>query len=118
MKYQKGEIVQGIVSGIEDYGFFVKIDKDYSGLVHISEIVQGFVTNINNYVNLDETIYVYILDINKDSKQMQLSIKNINYRINDPNKKVEESLKGFLPLEQNLNIWTSETLEELNKTEK
>ncbi|MDD4188048.1 MAG: S1 RNA-binding domain-containing protein [Bacilli bacterium] len=118
MKYQKGEIVQGIVSGIEDYGFFVKVDKDYSGLVHISEIVQGFVADINNYIKLDEVIYVHILDINKETKQMKLSIKNINYRINDSNKKVKESLKGFLPLEQNLDIWTNKTLEELNINEK
>lgn len=118
MKYQKGEIVQGVVLGIEDYGFFVKIDKEYSGLVHISEIVQGFVTNINDYVNVEEKIYVHILDVDKESKQMKLSVKNINYRINDPNKKVSESLKGFLPLEQNLNIWTNNTLDELNKNEK
>ena len=36
--YQKGDIVKGVVSGIEPYGIFVKVDSDYSGLIHISEI--------------------------------------------------------------------------------
>ena len=35
---KKGDIIECIVSGIEEYGFFIKTKDDYSGLVHISEI--------------------------------------------------------------------------------
>jgi predicted RNA-binding protein with RPS1 domain len=46
---------------------------------------------------------------------MKLSIKNINYRINNSNNNVQESLRGFLPLHEKLDDWTNETLEEIKK---
>ena len=117
MKYQKGDIVQAEVTGIEEYGFFVKIANQYNGLIHISEMVEGFVNNINDYVKLGEIINVHILGIDENSSQMKLSIKNINYRINNTDDKVHESIRGFLPLHEKLEIWTNETLEQLRKTE-
>ena len=59
--YKKGDIVKGVVSGIESYGVFVKIDEDYSGLIHISEISNRFVRNISDYVKQNEIINVKIL---------------------------------------------------------
>ena len=117
MILKKGDIVPAEVTGIEEYGFFVKVANKYDGLIHISEIIEGFVNNINDYVKLGEIIHVHILDIDEENNQMKLSIKNINYRINDSNNKVHESLRGFLPLHEKLEFWTSETLEELRKTE-
>ena len=43
LKYDKGKIVTGQVTGIEKYGIFVSLDEFYSGLIHISEISDGFV---------------------------------------------------------------------------
>ena len=43
--YKVGDIVKGVVSGIEEYGIFVTLENDFSGLIHISEITQGFVSN-------------------------------------------------------------------------
>ena len=51
-EYKKGNIVTGCVTGIEKYGIFVSLDNYYSGLVHISEISDSFVRNINDYVNI------------------------------------------------------------------
>ena len=61
--YQKGDIIKGVVSGIEPYGIFVKIDDDYSGLIHISEISSKFVRNVGDYVKQGEVIKIKILDI-------------------------------------------------------
>ena len=47
--YIVGNIVKGEITGIESYGLFVKLDNDYTGLVHISEITNNFVKDINNY---------------------------------------------------------------------
>lgn len=113
--YKKGDIVEGIVTGIEDYGIFISLENDYSGLIHISEITQGFVTDINKYVKIGDSIFVYIVDVNQEAKHLILSIKNINYRYNDETKPVKESIRGFLPLHQKLKEWTAEKIEEIDK---
>ena len=112
--YKVGDIIKGVVSGIEEYGIFVTLENDFSGLIHISEITQGFVSNINKYVNIGDSIYVYIQDIDKEKKRLNLSIKNINYNYDDENKKVKETLKGFLPLSENLDKWIETKLNEID----
>ena len=53
-----GDIVTGTVTGIENYGVFVSLGENSSGLIHISEISDFFVRNVNDYVELNETIKV------------------------------------------------------------
>ena len=43
MHYKIGEIVEGIITGIQPYGAFVSLDDETCGLIHISEISDGFV---------------------------------------------------------------------------
>lgn len=108
------DIVKGEVTGIESYGIFVKLEDDYSGLVHISEMSDRFVKDVNSYVKIGEEIYVEIKQINEEEKKCILSIKNINYRF-DKNKKVRESVRGFYPLKKQLPIWIEEKTEEIMK---
>ena len=58
MKYKVGNVVQGKVTGITDYGIFLTLDDGYSGLIHISEISDKFVQNISEYVSLNEILSV------------------------------------------------------------
>ena len=113
-KYQKGKIVQGVVTGIETYGAFVAFDEFYSGLIHISEISNGFVKDINDFLQIGEIIYTQILDVDEENNRLKLSIKNINYKSNTKSK-VKESRLGFLPLKNHLNTWISEKLSEINE---
>ena len=71
--YKAGDIVEGIVTGINDYGFFVSFDDGYSGLVHISEISNGFVKDITNYVCLNDKISVEVISVEDDTKKLKLS---------------------------------------------
>lgn len=108
-KYQIGNIVKGCVTGIEKYGIFVSLDNYYSGLIHISEISESFVRNINDYVEIGETINVKILDINNDDYHVKLSIKDIDYRINKKKKsKIVEVGQGFNILANKLPMWIKE----------
>ena len=118
--YQKGEIIKGVVSGIEPYGIFIKIDEDYSGLIHISEISNRFVRNINNYVKPGEVIKVKIIDIDDQSNHMNLSIKNIPYKIQDKKRraKIIETKLGFKTLSYKLPIWIEENIENYKKNRK
>ena len=105
-KYSKNDVVLGLVTGIENYGIFVSLDEYYCGLIHISEISDDYVRNDNNYVNIGETIKVRILEVDDDSFQLKLSIKNLNYRVNKTKDEgIEETGSGFLVLKNNLDGW-------------
>lgn len=106
-KYKKGRIVKGTVSGIEKYGVFIKLEELYNGLIHISEVSHSFVKDINNYVKIGDEIYVEILEVDENTCQLKLSIKNINFRrkMFKNKNKIEETTNGFNTLQQMLPIW-------------
>jgi len=104
-KYEKNEIVEGMVTGIEDYGIFVSLDEYYSGLIHISEISDGFVKDINKYVNIGETIKMRVLDSDDETFHVKLSIKDLDYRTNGNKSKIEETGTGFKILKDTLDEW-------------
>lgn len=114
-KYKIGDIIKGNVTGIEKYGIFINIDSNYNGLIHISEISNLFVRNVNDYVQIGETIYCKILDIDEENMQIKLTIKDIDYKLKRKMPKVKESKTGFEPLKESLNIWINDTLKEYEK---
>lgn len=115
-KYEKGKIVTGCVTGIENYGIFVGLDELYSGLIHISEISTGFVRNVNDYVNIGETIKVKVVDIDDDSCQVKLSIKDIDYRMNYKRRqKIKETESGFTVLQDRLSGWIASKIVEVEQ---
>jgi len=73
--YKEGQEIQGIVSGIADFGVFVRFADNpaIEGLVHISELSYRIVENPKEVVKIDEEVKVKILDI-KDGK-ISLSLK-------------------------------------------
>ena len=113
-KFKENEIVEGLVTGIEQYGIFVSLDEYYSGLIHISEISDGYVKDINKYVNIGETIKMRVLESDDESFHVKLSIKNFNYRINRNKTKIIETGSGFEVLKEQLPIWIKEKNEEKN----
>ena len=111
-KYKVNSIIKVQVTGIEKYGIFVNVDAYYNGLIHISEISSGFVKNVGDFVQLGETIYCKVLDVDEENLQIKLSIKDIEYKLKRKIKGVIESANGFKPLKDNLNIWINEKLSE------
>ena len=69
-----GDSVNGVVTGVVDYGAFVNVDG-IEGLVHISEISWERVSNPAEYVKVGETIEAKIISIDKD--RLSLSIKQL-----------------------------------------
>lgn len=63
MPVQVGAIVEGIVSGITNFGAFVDIEKGKTGLVHISEVADEYVKNIHDYLKNKQKVKVKILSI-------------------------------------------------------
>ena len=68
MRYMVGEVVEGVITGIQPYGAFVYLDSKHNGLIHISEISERFVRDVHTYVKINERVKVKILDIDEDGK--------------------------------------------------
>lgn len=114
-KYKIGSIVEGSVTGIENYGAFINLDDYYSGLIHISEISHGFVKDINNYVKLGDTIRVRVVDVDDELCHVKLSIKDVDYQITKPKRvTIEEVGSGFGILKDNLDNWINVKIAEIN----
>jgi len=90
-KYKAGDIVEGIVSGVADFGAFVKFadDPEIEGLVHISELDHKLVENPKEVANVNDRVKAKILEINND--RVTLSLKALKA---DPWLKVEEKYKA------------------------
>jgi predicted RNA-binding protein with RPS1 domain len=71
---QPGSIVQGKVVRLHDYGAFVEVNSETTGLVHISEVHRDFVENIHAYLTEGQIVDVKVLAI-KDDGRIDLSIK-------------------------------------------
>ena len=115
MKYEIGEIVEGKITGIQAYGAFVALDDDTNGLIHISEISDGYVKDITRFVRVGDTVRVKIIDIDESTNQVRLSLKALNKKrehgrmgMFSHKATLPESKLGFLSIEKQLPIWIQE----------
>ena len=69
-----GEILEGKVTGITKFGAFVQLPGGVSGLVHISEIANAYVSDVNDYLKMGDAVKVKVISINEAGK-INLSIK-------------------------------------------
>lgn len=74
MQIEVGQIVEGKVTGITNFGVFVDLGEGKSGLVHISEIAQTYVSDVREFVKENDTVKMKVLSISDDGK-ISLSIK-------------------------------------------
>ena len=109
-----GDIIEVTVTGIQKYGAFVLINEKYDGLIHISEISSGYVKNINDYIKIGDKIYAEIINVDEDSNQLRLSIKDIDYKKDGAKlKRMAETKDGFKPLKDNLETWINQKIKEI-----
>lgn len=69
-----GQILPGIVNNITNFGCFVDIGIKESGLVHISKLTDGFVSDVNEVVTLQQHVKVKVTEVDIDRKRIQLSM--------------------------------------------
>lgn len=74
MQLEVGKIYEGKVTGITKFGAFVELDKDTTGMVHISEVANTFVSEIKDHIQEGQTVKVKVLSLGDDGK-VSLSIK-------------------------------------------
>ena len=74
-KYKPGDIVEGVVEGVVDYGAFVRIEQGINGLIHISELSDKLVRNPSDIVKPGQKVKVVILSISETERHLSLSLK-------------------------------------------
>ena len=74
-KYNVGDVLEGKVVQIKEYGAFVELEAGLDGLVHISEIANKRVENVFDELKVGETVNVKIMEIDPDKRRISLSIK-------------------------------------------
>ena len=73
---KEGQLLPGIVNNITNFGCFVDIGIKESGLIHVSNLSDSFVKDINAIVQLNQQIIVKVLEVDIDRKRIQLALKN------------------------------------------
>ena len=125
-KYKIGQIIEGEITGIKPYGAFVILDDDTSGLIHISEISDEFVRDIEYFMSKGEKIIAKVIDIDPKTNQLRLSLKALNYShrkkrksYSDVNKRplLPKSEIGFKSLEKQLPKWLKERTKDMVKVD-
>lgn len=69
-----GMVLPGIVNNITNFGCFVDIGIKESGLVHISQLKEGFVSDVNEVVKMHQQVQVKIVEIDENRKRIQLTM--------------------------------------------
>ncbi len=93
---EKGQILEGTVKNITSYGVFVDLGG-VDGLVHITDLSWGRVSDPHEVVTLDQKINVVILDFDEEKKRIALGLKQLTqhpWDSLDPNLKVGDHVKG------------------------
>ena len=93
---EKGQVLEGTVKNITSYGVFVDLGG-VDGLIHITDLSWGRVSDPHEIVQLDQKIKVVILDFDEEKKRIALGLKQLTphpWDSLDPNLKVGDHVKG------------------------
>ena len=93
---EKGQVLEGTVKNITNYGVFIDLGG-VDGLIHITDLSWGRVTDPKEIVQLDQKINVVILDFDEEKKRIALGLKQLTphpWDALDPNLKVGDKVHG------------------------
>ena len=112
-QYKVGMTVYGKITGIKPYGAFVSFDDGVCGLIHISELSNGFVRNVSHFVKIGDYCMLKVIDIDKKHRQLRLSFKALEQNTRKYAKKVHmegmpDNKIGFASLSEKMKEWVKE----------
>lgn len=109
MPVEVGQILVGRITGITKFGAFVELPGGDTGLVHISEVADSFVKDVNDYVKQDETVRIKVIGISQDGK-ISLSIRKAK---DDYKEKRTTTQKDTMSFEDKLSKFLKDSEERL-----
>ncbi len=117
MPVSVGDVVDGTVTGITNFGAFIQLPEGKSGLVHISEISHDYVEKVVDYLKKDQKVKVKVLSISKEGK-ISLSIRQAKPKTNKPieiewNK--PDDKQKFMSFEDKMNKFLKDSNEKMDQ---
>lgn len=123
MNYQVGQLVIGKVYNVKPYAIFMSFEDGITGLLHISEISDSYVRDIEKYGSVGDEIKVKILSIDKDNGFLRVSYKQVPTEEmftshTNQRKSPIVTEEEFLPLKEKLENWIDEAYMTIENKEK
>lgn len=82
MSIEVGSVVEGVVTGITNFGAFIELPEGKTGLVHISEVADVYVKDVHEFLSEKDKVKVKVLSIDEKGK-IGLSIKQLQEKKNE-----------------------------------
>ena len=123
MEYQVGQLVIGKVYNVKPYALFMTFEDGVTGLLHISEISDSFVRDIEKYGSIGDEIKVKILTIDKENGFLRVSYKQVPseecYSSHTNQRRLPTvTEEEFRPLKEKLDGWIDDAYSKIVKEEK
>ncbi|MCC6802454.1 MAG: S1 RNA-binding domain-containing protein [Anaerolineae bacterium] len=74
-RYQIGEMVEGVITNVVDFGAFARIEEGLEGLIHVSELAEGHFLHPRNVVSEGQLVSARILSIDGHARRLGLSLR-------------------------------------------
>lgn len=118
MEFEIGQIVIGKVKNVKPYALFLEFGFKVNGLLHISEISDSFIRDIEKYGSVGDELKVKIIDIDKSNGFMRVSLKQVPpeeaYSTHQDEKVIPVATKKeFAQLKEKMPMWIEETLNKI-----
>ena len=123
MKYKVGQVVLGTVINVKPYALFMEFEDGVTGLLHISEISDSFIRDIEKFGTKGDQMKVAIVSIDENNGFLRVSYKKVpkeeafNSHTNNVRKIPEATDEDFKPLAEKLPEWIEQTLKEAKENE-
>ena len=102
MSIEVGSVVEGVVSGITNFGAFIELPEGKTGLIHISEVADEYVKDVHDFLTEKDKVKVKVVAIDEKGK-IGLSIKQLQEKkADEPAAAERESRPSFRAPRSNL----------------
>ncbi|MFA6675598.1 MAG: S1 RNA-binding domain-containing protein [Bacilli bacterium] len=119
MSYNIGDLIIGEITSVKPYALFLTFEDGGQGLLHISEISNAYIRDIEKFGTKGDKMKVKVIAIDTDNGFLRLSLKQVpseetyNTHSNNNRQAPQVDEGDFAPLEKKLPQWKAETLEKI-----
>lgn len=119
MGYQIGDLIIGKVTSVKPYALFMSFDDKAKGLLHISEISDNYVRDIEKFGSVGDEIKVKVLSIDSSNGFLRVSLKQVppeeahSTHVNSNRNILNVEKSDFTSLSNKLPEWIKETMKEI-----